>query len=1058
MAGASKRRAAKEAGAGGSTRGTRQSNTTAGQQDSPSSAGAQRPSPNSPPRFDGPPKEPTPAGRSAPTSVDVRNISEAIGMAGWALARGIANCPHISFSFRSLYHLNTILDYQTLFYRLHLLLLSYHTSNHPYFILSLSTRYLPSVEVMAARAQHTFRNLDIRINNVEQFKAPGSLPARPPVLNSNGYECVVKLNSFGVANMPAKAVYQYDIVVNKGDEKRGLVKKVWASKTIQHRLAGWLFDGNKLAWSLDLHAEMLTITVDLDAEQGRTVRPGGRSNKHNVFIKKTKTLKFDTLEHYMNGKGAVAFDSDCLEAINFLDHLMREYPSQLYTKIKRSFFPPSSNAPGRIQLGNGVEAFKGVYSSMRVVNRPEPMKLAVNVDVANGTFWTAMKLEMSILQVMKYRNTSELQANFAHEKNSWDRSRLKRELKRYSRVSVVTNHRGGPSELFTIDKFIAQSAQEKKFEMTERNDAGDIIKREWVTYAQYFKRKYNITLTTGLPLIKTTKKDVYLPLDVLSIPPNQRYAFKLDEKQTSNMIKFAVTLPRQRWDAIQDGVNMLKWNLDPYLIKFNVKINPDATRIKARVLPAPDLKFAGSGKVGSGECAKGRWRIDDLKFLYSNVNILKSWGICVVQGRGGVDKTSVQQFMSNFIRIYEKHGGRIDPGSKQPPIELGNLAQGGEMITTIWNTTGNRFQVKPQILIFIVPDRNADTYNRIKKSCECRYGIPSQVMQASHVQQNKPQYISNVLMKVNAKLGGATSLAVPSNIDAAKRNAQKNWGQPTMCIGADVSHPAPGSQGGSYAALTVSLNLQCTRYAAQVNTNGHRVEMITTSNFDQHLYSMFNWWVQNVGGGRVPQRVFYFRDGVSEGQYAHVLEQEVRDMKQVFKKVAPNSNVKVTVIVASKRHHIRFFPETRADRNGNPQPGTLVETGVTHPFEFDFYLNAHSAIKGTARPVHYHVLLNEAGVHSAELQQYIFEHSFQYARSTTPVSIFPAVYYAHLASQRARAHENTPAVSSGKKETQAGGTAKPPGVSSASDKTQTEVPPLIPMNQSSGLQYSMWYI
>ena len=86
---------------------------------------------------------------------------------------------------------------------------------------------------------------------------------------------------------------------------------------------------------------------------------------------------------------------------------------------------------------------------------------------------------------------------------------------------------------------------------------------------------------------------------------------------------------------------------------------------------------------------------------------------------------------------------------------------------------------------------------------------------------------------------------------------------------------------------------------------------------------------------------------------------------------------KFTVVIAGKRHHIRFFPGDRqGDRNGNPIPGTLVEAGCAHPFEFDFYLCAHSAIKGTARPVHYHVILNEGEYEAAELQSFIFEHCF----------------------------------------------------------------------------------
>jgi hypothetical protein len=65
----------------------------------------------------------------------------------------------------------------------------------------------------------------------------------------------------------------------------------------------------------------------------------------------------------------------------------------------------------------------------------------------------------------------------------------------------------------------------------------------------------------------------------------------------------------------------------------------------------------------------------------------------------------------------------------------------------------------------------------------------------------------------------------------------------------------------------------------------------------------------------------------------------------------------------------------------------LVEHDVTHPFEYDFYLNAHSAIQGTARPVHYHVLKDEAQVPVNEFHKMIYQFSYQYMRSTTPVSL-----------------------------------------------------------------------
>ena len=52
----------------------------------------------------------------------------------------------------------------------------------------------------------------------------------------------------------------------------------------------------------------------------------------------------------------------------------------------------------------------------------------------------------------------------------------------------------------------------------------------------------------------------------------------------------------------------------------------------------------------------------------------------------------------------------------------------------------------------------------------------------------------------------------------------------------------------------------------------------------------------------------------------------------------------ITVIVVNKGHHVRFFPQRReeGDKSGNCPAGTVVDRDVTHPTEFDFYLQSHS--------------------------------------------------------------------------------------------------------------------
>jgi len=70
---------------------------------------------------------------------------------------------------------------------------------------------------------------------------------------------------------------------------------------------------------------------------------------------------------------------------------------------------------------------------------------------------------------------------------------------------------------------------------------------------------------------------------------------------------------------------------------------------------------------------------------------------------------------------------------------------------------------------------------------------------------------------------------------------------------------------------------------------------------------------------------------------------------------------KITFIVVGKKHKVVFFPTSRADadRSGNCPAGTVVDTSVVSPVEFDYYLYGHAGLLGTSKPAHYNVLLDE---------------------------------------------------------------------------------------------------
>ncbi|XP_056692793.1 protein argonaute 10-like [Spinacia oleracea] len=48
--------------------------------------------------------------------------------------------------------------------------------------------------------------------------------------------------------------------------------------------------------------------------------------------------------------------------------------------------------------------------------------------------------------------------------------------------------------------------------------------------------------------------------------------------------------------------------------------------------------------------------------------------------------------------------------------------------------------------------------------------------------------------------------------------------------------------------------------------------------------------------------------------------------------------------------------------------GTVVDTKICHPTDFDFFLCSHAGIQGTSRPAHYHVLWDDNKFSADEIQ------------------------------------------------------------------------------------------
>ena len=143
----------------------------------------------------------------------------------------------------------------------------------------------------------------------------------------------------------------------------------------------------------------------------------------------------------------------------------------------------------------------------------------------------------------------------------------------------------------------------------------------------------------------------------------------------------------------------------------------------------------------------------------------------------------------------------------------------------------------------------------------------------------------------------------------------------------------------------------------------------------------------------LPDNILFYRDGVSESQFGMVRSEELHQIEKgaqkAFKALQSRTSKEqwkpnVTLLVAVKRHHARFFPSidipTRAQdqikkdpRDGprldpNVGPGLVVDTDIIKPDQFSFYVQSHHSPLGTAKSTHYVVIHDDYGYKPSHLQ------------------------------------------------------------------------------------------
>ncbi|CAF3760682.1 unnamed protein product [Rotaria socialis] len=524
---------------------------------------------------------------------------------------------------------------------------------------------------------------------------------------------------------------------------------------------------------------------------------------------------------------------------------------------------------------------------------------------------------------------------------------------------------------------------------------------EQISVADYFEQQYKRKLVyPHLPCIDATnginKRANWLPMELVKLVEWQRSLKPLDATQRARVSSKSIIKPLERYNQIMNIMQGRDFETDVHLKDLNIRVHKnEMLQLKARIIAPPDIRYRH--RQDKGEVIEhvdvGKWRISNRFYTTPEIN---NCGIIYFGHTPDQEVNGILNKFSSQLPELLKHKGIIIRTKLTPIIKTATKED-------IENTLTDASQKHWQLAIVILNSNSDQVHDYVKQLGNQKLGLRTQCvdMQALRSNINKlHMYVDNLSQKINGKLGGINSVV---NTKLALSHSSRE--DIFMFFGADVTHSTCSTDRPSIAAVVASRDPTNTLYAARIceqYPKKGRCSVEIIKELDRMVADLLQVFARTCGG-RLPNKIVFYRDGVDEGQYQKVLDNEVNKIKNACRIVYGDRPLpKLTFIVVKKRHNTRFFLYD-GKQTMNVQAGTVVDQDITHPFQFDFYLCSQAAIMGTSRPTLYHVLHDDIGFSSDDVQRLTYWLCHTDMRCTKSVSIPAPVHYAHLAAFGSRA-------------------------------------------------------
>ncbi|KAF7669169.1 hypothetical protein LDENG_00236060 [Lucifuga dentata] len=283
-----------------------------------------------------------------------------------------------------------------------------------------------------------------------------------------------------------------------------------------------------------------------------------------------------------------------------------------------------------------------------------------------------------------------------------------------------------------------------------------------------------------------------------------------------------------------------------------------------------------------------------------------------------------------------------------------------------------------QMVVVILPSNRQDKYSTVKKYLCVDCPTPSQCVVGRTL--SRPQALMTVATKIAlqmaCKIGGELwSVEIPL--------------KQLMIVGIDCYHDSCAGKR-SIGALVASLNQGMTRWYSKCVLQHKGQEIMDglkmALNGALKDYMKFN--------NCLPTRIIVYRDGVGDGQLQSVVSYEVPQIIESIKTMGKDYEPKLTVVVVKKRISCRLFAHING-KVSNPPPGTIVDSAVTRPEWYDFYIVSQAVRMGSVSPTHYNVVYDTSGLKPDHMQRLTYKLCHMYYNWQGIIRVPAPCQYAH---------------------------------------------------------------